>query len=145
MISLYTLDDCVSIVFETEPELQVGALCCGLVQLCLTFLQDWMDQLLTLQQGKAGNIDGKKPVPNFEHVFTVNVKTFTPEENNFTRVHHLMGQHRSTLRFQFIQSSVPSFVKTVLHRRNEWKSIFYGSGRPTLSVNSSTNVDRESF
>jgi len=77
VIALYTLDDCVSIVFETENE-----------------LNDWLDQLLTLQQGKSGNIDGKKPVPNFEHMWTVNVKTFTPEENNFTRVNHLMGQQR---------------------------------------------------
>jgi len=77
VIALYTLDDCVSIVFETENE-----------------LNDWLDQLLTLQQGKAGNIDGKKPVPNFEHMWTVNVKSFSPEENNFTRVNHLMGQQR---------------------------------------------------
>ena len=77
VISLYTLDDCVSIVFETENE-----------------LNDWLDQLLTLQQGKYGNIDGRKPVPNFEHVFTVNVKHFSPDENNFTQVNHLMGQQR---------------------------------------------------
>ena len=77
VISLYTLDDCVSIVFETENE-----------------LNDWLDQLLTLQQGKYGNIDGRKPVPNFEHVFTVNVKHFSPDENNFTQVNHLLGQQR---------------------------------------------------
>ena len=77
VISLYTLDDCVSIVFETENE-----------------LNDWLDQLLTLQQGKYGNIDGRKPVPNFEHVFTVTVKHFSPDENNFTQVNHLMGQQR---------------------------------------------------
>lgn len=77
VIALYTLDDCVSIVFETENE-----------------LNDWLDQLLTLQQGKAGNIDGKKPVPNFEHMWTVNVKSFSPEVDNFTPVNHLMGQQR---------------------------------------------------
>lgn len=77
VIALYTLDDCVSIVFETENE-----------------LNDWLDQLLTLQQGKHGNIDGRKPVPNYEHMFTVIVKNFTPEENNFTQVNHLLGQQR---------------------------------------------------
>lgn len=78
VIALYTLDDCVSIVFDTEME-----------------LNDWLDQLLTLQQGKFGNIDGRKPMPNYEHVFTVTVKNFTPEENNFTPVNHLLGQQRS--------------------------------------------------
>lgn len=77
VIALYTLDDCVNIVFELENE-----------------LEDWLDQLLTLQQGKSGNIDGKKPVPNFEHMWTVTVKNFTPEENNFTRVGHLLGPQR---------------------------------------------------
>ena len=78
VIALYTLDDCVSIVFDTEME-----------------LNDWLDQLLTLQQGRFGNIDGRRPMPNYEHVFTVTVKNFTPEENNFTPVNHLLGQQRS--------------------------------------------------
>lgn len=77
VIALYTLDDCVSIVFDTEME-----------------LNDWLDQLLTLQQGRFGNIDGRRPMPNYEHVFTVTVKNFTPEENNFTPVNHLLGQQR---------------------------------------------------
>ena len=77
VIAIYTLDDCVSIVFETENE-----------------LSDWLDQLLTLQQGKAGNLDGKRPVPNYEHMWNVTVKAFTPEENNFTQVEHLKGPQR---------------------------------------------------
>jgi len=77
VIAIYTLDDCMSIVFETENE-----------------LIDWLDQLLTLQQGKAGNVDGKRPVPNYEHMWNVTVKAFTPEDNNFTQVDHLKGPQR---------------------------------------------------
>ena len=77
VIAIYTLDDCVSVVFETENE-----------------LSDWLDQLLTLQQGKSGNVDGKRPVPNYEHMWNVTVKAFTPEENNFTQVDHLKGPQR---------------------------------------------------
>ena len=66
-----------SVVFETENE-----------------LSDWLDQLLTLQQGKSGNVDGKRPVPNYEHMWNVTVKAFTPEENNFTQVDHLKGPQR---------------------------------------------------
>ena len=77
VIAIYTLDDCVSIVFETENE-----------------LNDWLDILLTLQQGKYGSMDGRKPVPNFEHMFTVMVKNFKPDENNVTPVDHLLGQQR---------------------------------------------------
>jgi len=77
VIAIYTLDDCMSVVFETENE-----------------LSDWLDQLLTLQQGKSGNVDGKRPVPNYEHMWNVTVKAFTPEENNFTQVDHLKGPQR---------------------------------------------------
>lgn len=77
VIAIYTLDDCVSIVFETEND-----------------SIDWLDQLLTLQQGNSGNLDGKRPVPNYEHMWNVTVKSFTPEENNFTQVDHLKGSQR---------------------------------------------------
>jgi hypothetical protein len=34
-------------------------------------LNEWLEQMLYLQQGKNGNIYGKKPKPTFENVYQV--------------------------------------------------------------------------
>ena len=53
VIAIYTLDDCLSILFEEEQE-----------------LQNWLIQLLNLQKGNAE--DGKIPKPKFENMWQVN-------------------------------------------------------------------------
>lgn len=77
VIALYTLDDCVSVLFETEAE-----------------LNDWLDQLLTLQQGKRGNVEGKKPKPTYEHMWQVGIKSFKPDAGNNGIFPTFLGPHR---------------------------------------------------
>lgn len=77
VIALYTLDDCVSVLFETEAE-----------------LNDWLDQLLTLQQGKRGNVEGKKPKPTYEHMWQVGIKSFKPDAGNNGVFPTFIGPHR---------------------------------------------------
>lgn len=77
VIALYTLDDCVSIMFETEAE-----------------LDDWLDQLLTLQQGKKGNVEGKKLKPTYEHMWQVNIKNFKPDTGNGQSFPAIVGPNR---------------------------------------------------
>jgi len=77
VIALYTLDDCVSVLFETEAE-----------------LNDWLDQLLTLQQGKRGNVEGKKPKPTYEHMWQVSIKSFKPDAGNNGVFPTFLGPHR---------------------------------------------------
>eukprot|EP00096_Caligus_rogercresseyi_P008574 TRINITY_DN2762_c0_g1_i2.p1 TRINITY_DN2762_c0_g1~~TRINITY_DN2762_c0_g1_i2.p1 ORF type:complete len:783 (+),score=271.02 TRINITY_DN2762_c0_g1_i2:104-2452(+) len=74
VIALYTLQDCVGLLFEQEEELRI-----------------WLDLLLSHQQGRNSN--GKIPKPNYEHMWQVKVRHFQPESKNsqftMTGVHRL--------------------------------------------------------
>jgi hypothetical protein len=73
VIGVYTLDDCVSILFAEEQELKI-----------------WLDELLNHQKGRSE--DGRVPKPNYEHMWPVIVKEFKPEDpmNTF----EISGPHR---------------------------------------------------
>jgi len=77
VINLYTLDDCVQIGFdEREDE-----------------LNEWLETMLVLQQGSS-NFYGKKPKPNFDIIWQVNVKGFKPDESNDSSAYQWTGPHR---------------------------------------------------
>jgi len=76
-LTLYTLDDCVQISFdEREDE-----------------LNDWLETMLVLQHGKQTHF-GKKPKPNFDIIWQVNVKSFKPDDGNDTISYQWTGPHR---------------------------------------------------
>ncbi len=77
VIAIYTYEDCLSILFEDEQE-----------------LQNWLINLLRLQKGLDGSAedDGKIPRPKFENMWQVNVKGFRAEDE---KNHFVMeGPHR---------------------------------------------------
>ena len=91
VIAIYTLKDCLSILFEEEQE-----------------LRNWLVQLLSHQKGNVG--DGRIPRPNFEKMWQVNVKHFKPEDPLNTFV--MSGAHRlcvtkEDLKFFPIGTSTP--------------------------------------
>lgn len=77
-LSLYTLDDCVQISFDDRED----------------ELNEWLEQLLYLQQGKTVNFYGKKPKPTFENVYQINVKSFRPDDITNTLCPITSGPHR---------------------------------------------------
>lgn len=77
-LSLYTLDDCVQISFDDRED----------------ELNEWLEQMLYLQQGKNVNFYGKKPKPTFENVYQINVKSFKPDDITNTLCPITTGPHR---------------------------------------------------
>jgi len=75
-LNLYTQDDCVQISLDTEDE-----------------LNEWLEAMLVLQQGSS-NFYGKKPKPNFDVIWQVNVKGFKPDEKNDSKSYQGTGPHR---------------------------------------------------
>lgn len=97
MIAIYTLDTCLSILFEEEQVLQI-----------------WLDSLLSQQKGRSE--DGKIPKPNYEHMWEVNVKQFKPED--YLNTYSMSGTYRlcatpEELRFFATGSDTPITFKII--------------------------------
>ncbi len=82
VIALYTYEDCLSILFEEEQE-----------------LQNWLVHLLRLQRrrgsgGSGGEAEdgGKMPRPRYENMWQVLVKSFRPDDPQNPFV--MEGTHR---------------------------------------------------
>ena len=73
VVAIYTLKDCLSILFEEEQELKT-----------------WLVQLLSHQKGTSD--DGRMPKPTFENMWQVMVKYFKAENADNTFV--MTGPHR---------------------------------------------------
>ena len=65
-------------------------------------MNNWLETLLILHQG-ATNFYGKKPLPNFEAIWQVNLKGFEPDAGNETKVSQLSGAYRLGVTSEFLE------------------------------------------
>ncbi len=64
-------------------------------------LNEWLEQLLYLQQGRTVNFYGKKPKPTFENVYQVTVSFFCIEFLTFEDLIIFLFSRLDVLRYVF--------------------------------------------
>jgi len=85
-LDIYTPEDRLQISFDNHEE----------------ELNEWLENLLILHQGATNNY-GRKPQPNFDVIWQVNLKGFEPDAGNDVRGHPMVGSYRLGVTPEYIE------------------------------------------